>query len=449
MNRRHSGPLTWGLVLVTLTAVGDGTPGQDGSPRIPLKKGLTIVTALNDPDKGDYESIKVIAQADSETVRLNYSADVQASGDEDNPLAALFGGAGADAAEKEGGSDVRQVRATRTVFRRDLESAIEYRWLYGEQLPETYPGSTALGVSKRVLDELRTKGETELRVPVGGVAGALGSLIEGLLGGSSPEFDAVSMASGTLERVSPRPVPFKVIVNDDPVELPAVHARGRLGDEDAEFWILDDVDNPLALKWEVGGTRLQVIKLAFPAEMEPETGGPMPGGGAGQAALGAGTGAASGTDGAGGAERGAGASASGAAGAGGETANAAAGTAKRIEADLMKEGCAVVYGIYFDFASDRIKEESEPVLSEIAQVLRQNPTWNLNVEGHTDSIGGDVYNLGLSQRRSASVRQALVTRYAIDANRLQTSGFGASRPKDRNDTMEGRARNRRVELCLL
>src|SRR5687768_350708 len=58
-------------------------------------------------------------------------------------------------------------------------------------------------------------------------------------------------------------------------------------------------------------------------------------------------------------------------------ANSAAGTAKRIEEDLAKEGRAIVYGIYFDFASDRIKEESEPVLSEIAQVLRQNATWNL------------------------------------------------------------------------
>ena len=127
-------------------------------------------------------------------------------------------------------------------------------------------------------------------------------------------------------------------------------------------------------------------------------------------------------------------------------ANAAAGTAKRIEEDLAKEGRSIIYGIYFDFASDRIKEESEPVLSEIAQVLRTNPTWNLNVEGHTDSIGGDTYNLDLSRRRSASVKQALTTRYKIDLNRLQTSGYGASRPKDRNDTMEGRARNRRVEL---
>jgi outer membrane protein OmpA-like peptidoglycan-associated protein len=156
------------------------------------------------------------------------------------------------------------------------------------------------------------------------------------------------------------------------------------------------------------------------------------------------------TDGAGGAAAKAGAGQAEGGGAGGSSgasaANAAAGTAKRIEEDLATEGRAIVYGIYFDFASDRIKEESEPVLAEIAQVLRQNATWNLNVEGHTDNIGGDAYNLDLSRRRSAAVKQALTSRHRIGPDRLQTSGFGASSPKDRNDTMEGRARNRRVEL---
>ena len=167
--------------------------------------------------------------------------------------------------------------------------------------------------------------------------------------------------------------------------------------------------NPLALKWEVAATRLQVIRLSYPENVltTKETGP-----------------ATSATP----------------------AVNAAAGTARRIEEDLAKDGRSIIYGIYFDFASDRIKEESEPVLSEIAQVLRTNPTWNLNVEGHTDSIGSDADNLDLSRRRAAAVKQALTTRYKIDLNRLQTSGYGESRPKDRNDTMEGRARNRRVEL---
>ena len=166
----------------------------------------------------------------------------------------------------------------------------------------------------------------------------------------------------------------------------------------------------MALKWEVAGTRLHVIRLSYPENVLTTTKETGP--------------ATSATP----------------------AVNAAAGTAKRIEEDLAKDGRSIIYGIYFDFASDRIKEESEPVLSEIAQVLRANPTWNLNVEGHTDSIGSDADNLDLSRRRSAAVKQALTTRYKIDLDRLQTSGYGESRPKDRNDTMEGRARNRRVEL---
>ena len=418
------------VLFIALLAPIESQSQAPSVPRIPLRAGLTIVTALNDPDKGDYESIKRFVETNDKTVRLRYSAEVPDSGD-DNPFAAILGGGRQQKpAPKSNEGKSRTVNATRTVNRVDLENATDYRWLFGDSAPEMYPGSTAVGLSRKVLTNLKTKGETELRVPELGIAGALGSFLSGIL--SSPDLDSATMVSGTLKRVEASPVPFKVIVNDDPVELMAIHARGELGDEDAEFWILDDADNPLALKWEVGENRLQVIRLSYPDPV-PTTAGagkpatPMPGAGAG---AGAGKG------------DGGGAGAGAGAGAGG----AAAGTAKRIEEDLSKEGRAIVYGIYFDFASDRIKEESEPVLAEIAQVLRQNPTWNLNVEGHTDSIGGDTYNLDLSRRRSAAVKQALTTRYKIGVERLQTSGFGASRPKDRNDTMEGRARNRRVEL---
>jgi outer membrane protein OmpA-like peptidoglycan-associated protein len=78
--------------------------------------------------------------------------------------------------------------------------------------------------------------------------------------------------------------------------------------------------------------------------------------------------------------------------------------------------------------------------------MKKNPAWKLKVEGHTDNIGGDAQNLDLSKRRAASVKQALVSRYGIDAKRLATSGYGAGRPKDTNETLQGRALNRRVEL---
>jgi len=395
------------LFIAALTPIATHAQGQS-SPRVPLRTGLTIVTALNEPDKGDYESIKRFVDVNDKTARLRYSAEVQDSGD-DNPFAAILGGGGQPKPDTNStAKKTRTINTMRTVNRVDLENATDYRWIYNEQQPETFPGSTAVGVSRKVLTALKTKGEADLRVPEGGIAGALGNLLSGFL--SSSDVDSATMRQGTLKRVEPKPVPFKVILNDDPVELMAIHARGQLGEHAAEFWILDDGDNPLALKWEVAGTRLHVIRLFYPENVPTTTEETGP--------------ATSATP----------------------AVNAAAGTAKRIEEDLAKDGRSIIYGIYFDFASDRIKEESEPVLSEIAQVLRSNPTWNLSVEGHTDSIGSDADNLDLSRRRSAAVKQALTTRYKIDLDRLQTSGYGESLPKDRNDTMEGRARNRRVEL---
>ncbi|MGH9503162.1 MAG: OmpA family protein [Terriglobales bacterium] len=119
-----------------------------------------------------------------------------------------------------------------------------------------------------------------------------------------------------------------------------------------------------------------------------------------------------------------------------------------IEQQLEKQHKAITYGIYFDFHQDTIKPESEPVLKEIAQAMADKPDWRLTIAGFTDNIGGDKYNLELSQRRSASVKRALVERYHEDPIRLSTAGYGDSSPIDSNDTLEGRARNRRVELTL-
>jgi len=285
-----------------------------------------------------------------------------------------------------------------------------------------------VGVSRKVLEELKTTGKSTLTLPAGGLEGALDSLLGGLLGGNS---GIAQKRTGTIERVERTAVPFKVILNDQSVELPAIHARGKLGDSNTEFWFLDDPDNPLSLKWNIGDDKLQVIRLSYPVPVADKPDGsegapPPPGRGRIAGAPGAGTGAGTPPAGAGG--------------------GAAAGTAERIASDLAKEGRSVIYGIYFDFNSDRIKEESEPVLAEIAQVMKQNPTWNLSVEGHTDNIASDAFNLELSKRRAAAVKTALTGRYAINGARLTTSGYGESAPRDRNDTLEGRAKNRRVEL---
>jgi OOP family OmpA-OmpF porin len=117
-----------------------------------------------------------------------------------------------------------------------------------------------------------------------------------------------------------------------------------------------------------------------------------------------------------------------------------------MEQTLANKKPVEVYGIYFDFNSATIKPESEVVLKQISDILHKNPDWKLNVSGHTDNIGGDAFNLDLSNRRAAAVKEALVSRYGIAADRLTPHGYGASRPIETNATMEGRARNRRVEL---
>jgi outer membrane protein OmpA-like peptidoglycan-associated protein len=117
-----------------------------------------------------------------------------------------------------------------------------------------------------------------------------------------------------------------------------------------------------------------------------------------------------------------------------------------IESLLAKSGRVDVYGIYFDVGSAVLKAESGPVLKEISDALAKNPAWKLSVEGHTDNAGGDAPNMVLSRNRAAAVKLALSSRFGIAAERLATSGFGASRPKEPNSTTRGRALNRRVEL---
>jgi outer membrane protein OmpA-like peptidoglycan-associated protein len=79
-------------------------------------------------------------------------------------------------------------------------------------------------------------------------------------------------------------------------------------------------------------------------------------------------------------------------------------------------------------------------------VLAKNGSWKLNINGHTDNVGSDSSNVELSRLRALSVKSALVEQYKVAADRLSTGGFGASQPQAKNDTPEGRARNRRVEL---
>jgi outer membrane protein OmpA-like peptidoglycan-associated protein len=103
--------------------------------------------------------------------------------------------------------------------------------------------------------------------------------------------------------------------------------------------------------------------------------------------------------------------------------------------------------IYFDFNKATIKPISFPLLNEVGQALKDNPTIHVRVEGHTDSRGGDAYNLNLSQRRAESVRAYLIGR-GIDADRMEARGFGKTMPIADNRTEVGRSQNRRVEFII-
>ncbi|HUD57480.1 MAG TPA: OmpA family protein [Terracidiphilus sp.] len=292
------------------------------------------------------------------------------------------------------GRDWKSSSYADTVCNADLASADTYVTVTFLHMPHLIHGVTRLRLSSQSFDEAKNLGKTTLRY-----------------------FDITSNGNdvkpnyeqGILTRVEPQDVPYPMIVNDQRVTLPVIHLAGimdivgkdprprkdRPFHTAADFYVIDDPLDPLVLMMKLkdpvlheGKFRIEVVKIEF------KTPNPV----------------------------------------------------NIVEKQLTEQKRAITYGIYFDFNKDSIKPESEPVLKQIVQAMMDNPGWKLTVNGHTDNMGGDAYNLDLSKRRAAAVKQALVSRYHIAPDRLSTDGFGASSPVDTNDTLEGRARNRRVEL---
>ena len=116
---------------------------------------------------------------------------------------------------------------------------------------------------------------------------------------------------------------------------------------------------------------------------------------------------------------------------------------------LAKDGRAATQGILFASGSARIRPESTPTLEEIGKMLEEHPGLRIAIEGHTDSDGEDAFNQELSESRAAAVKSYLVDRHGIDASRLESAGFGESRPVADNADPEGKQQNRRVELVRL
>lgn len=113
---------------------------------------------------------------------------------------------------------------------------------------------------------------------------------------------------------------------------------------------------------------------------------------------------------------------------------------------LEKNGRARLDGINFDFNSDTIRVESEPLLDQVAAMLKEHGDWTVTLEGHTDNVGGASFNLDLSTRRAAAVKTYLI-KAGVPAARLSSKGFGFDKPVASNDTQGGRAENRRVEIA--
>jgi outer membrane protein OmpA-like peptidoglycan-associated protein len=184
-----------------------------------------------------------------------------------------------------------------------------------------------------------------------------------------------------------------VLVNGREAKLPLLHAKGTcasdFGPQPEEWVLVDDPANPITVQYGAARSAVALIRIEYP---EPK------------------------------------------------------GSGMTIENALAKKEVAEIYGIYFSFNSADIRPESERVLKEIAGVLDTHPDWKLRVDGHTDGIGNDAANLDLSRRRASAVKDALVKRYGSDGRRLSTGGYGESVPQATNETPEGRARNRRVEL---
>ena len=338
---------------------------------IPLVQGLTLVGAASER-QGDYESTYVFDAVDADgTLHLDTSADLP------DPA----------------GGKARPVSFNRDVGGSDRAHARTYKYMFSNG-PQEYPGTTALGTSAAVINDLRSTGNAAITLD-GQVAG-LGNLLNSILallpdGDSQKPADPYFSGSGTIRAVEPGPVPYPMMVNDALVSLSAWHVKGNFSEGATlvpiEWYILDDPANPLTLRFDIGKDKLEIIRIAFPLD-DP---------------------------------------------------------AKSLETSLQHDHRAVIYGIYFDFNSATIKPQSATVLLTIAEVMKKNADWALTVEGHTDNIGGNAANQDLSARRAAAVRTALI-QLGIADRRLLASGFGASAPRDTNATLAGRARNRRVEL---
>jgi outer membrane protein OmpA-like peptidoglycan-associated protein len=385
---------------------------QETVSQIPLVPGLTIISSLHFPE-GDRENLVEVAAVDSSGASYTWRLfEVRENGD----------------------TTLEQFR--RRVRANDLAGAPRLDPVFKASDPEERPGYTAFSISSAVYTELRDRGTAAYSITtVENAPGAFGGLASAV-GGVAAQDRA--RYKGTLTRISPEPSPFPLLIDGRRVTVPALKLKGTftkgLRRLEHELWVLADSAHPLVLKNTVEKRLFQLIRVNFPVDLPQGAGGELAVGEGAEDLMGEGGGAPTGM--------GDGADGNGTGLGGGLGLGGAAALERELDAVCRIE----LPGVYFAFNSAQIDPASDRSLAALARMLAEHRDWVMTVEGHTDSIGTTAANQKLSQRRAEAVRARLGERHGVDTQAWKAVGFGPSRPREPNTTIEGRARNRRVEL---
>jgi outer membrane protein OmpA-like peptidoglycan-associated protein len=370
--------------LLLSTALPPASSAQAHPIPLPLPEGSVVVQTLTFTG-GDRESFLALQRASDGGARFTWTfREVQATGD-----------------------TLREKYEFLEALP-DLLESVRLLTFHSTKGAAAHPGYTMMAISRATYRRLvAARSDTfqvmTLETPGGGPPAGLDWLGRGR---SVP-----ARYRGTVSLVGGGLAPFPLLVSGQRVEVPALHLRGDLTAKGRrwtpQFWVLADTTYPLILKW-VGASDapenvLQTVRVDLPPDgvarnRPPGSGEPLPGG------LGA------------------------------------------LENELGSSCRVELPGIYFAFNSAELDPASDAGIAALAEALARHPDWTGTIEGHTDSVGTTAANLALSERRAAALRDRLVSAHKVDPARLETKGFGSSRPREPNSTIEGRARNRRVEL---